>query len=172
MKIVDVIASYPWDRSISMRYLNSLYSSSERDGLFRIWRLFVLYHHFAKAYKHAESILNEKLSMLQFATHEIGSMRYLNSLVSSSEKAVDFLELWRLSLSHKITICQSLQTCYFKMKNCRCYSLPPWDRSISMRYLNSLYSSSWESGGLLESLKTSSHKITILPKLTNMLKVF
>jgi hypothetical protein len=31
----------------------------------------------------------------------------------------------------------------------------------------------WESGGLLESLKTSlSHKITILPKLTNMLKVF
>jgi hypothetical protein len=29
-------------------------------------------NHFAKAYKHAESILKWKLSMLQFATHEIG----------------------------------------------------------------------------------------------------
>jgi hypothetical protein len=66
-------------------------------------------------------------------------MRYLNSLVSSSEKAVDFLESLKTS-SHKnnhfakaykhaeMMKIVDVTVCHFR------------DRSISMRYLNSLVS--------------------------------
>jgi hypothetical protein len=101
-------------------------------------------NHFAKAYKHAESILKWKIvdvTVCHSWDRSI-SMRYLNSLVSSSEKA-GLLESLK-TLSHKITILPKLTNMLkvFKMKIVDVTVCHSWDRSISMRYLNSLVSSS------------------------------
>jgi hypothetical protein len=64
----------------------------ESGGLLESLKTSLSHNHFAKAYKHAESILKWKIvdvTVCHSWDRSI-SMRYLNSLVSSSEKAVDF----------------------------------------------------------------------------------
>jgi hypothetical protein len=81
--------------------------------------------------------------MLQFATHEMIRLRVFKQFGQLFWESGGLLESLKTSLSHKNNH-TNLQTCwkYFKMKIVDVTVCHSWDRSISMRYLNSLVSSS------------------------------
>jgi hypothetical protein len=96
--------------------------------------------------------------MLQFATHEIGRFHEVFKQFGQLFWERWTLESLKTSLSHKNNHFASTHAeSILKWKIVDVTVCHSWDRSISMRYLTvQLF---WESGGLLESLKTSlSHK--------------